>query len=499
MNELAAGRRVGYIGVNGHVVPSSGEFLAVNNPATGQAIGEAFEVTAEDLDRIVEQAQDVFDTSWRDTPPDVKGELVRAWATKLREHGDELADLEVSDVGNLRAETRGDVDTAVRLLTYFAGMADKIEGTSYAQYPNRVAYGVNEPYGVVAGINPYNANIVFVANKAGPAILAGNCIVMKAPDVAPLSTYRVVELALEAGIPPGVISVVTGRGQVVGPMLTEHPGIGMVAFTGGLEAGRAIIRQSARNIIPVTLELGGKSPAILLKDANLDMALPSVLHSNFVKSGQSCVAGSRIFVHASMYQQVCDELAARAARVKVGQPTDPTSQMGTLVSQHHRRHVDSLVKSAVAQGAALLSGGAPLTDGDLADGAFFAPTVLADVTDDNPAATTEAFGPMASLLSYSDVEQVLQRSNDSPFGLSAQVWGDSAQEIQHLVQHLKVGTVWVNAYRAIHPTVPFGGVKESGFGRENGFEALRAYTRPKAVVWDLTTERRLPYQPADNR
>jgi acyl-CoA reductase-like NAD-dependent aldehyde dehydrogenase len=194
-----------------------------------------------------------------------------------------------------------------------------------------------------------------------------------------------------------------------------------------------------------------------------------------------------------MYAQVCDELASRATAINVGQPTDPASQMGTLISQRHRNHVDALVQDAISQGATCLSGGAPLTTGDLAGGAFYAPTVLADVADDNPAATTEAFGPMASLLPYSDVDEVLARANGSPFGLSAQVWGNDARQIQHLVQNLSAGTVWVNAYRAIHPTVPFGGMKESGYGRENGFEALRLYTRSKAVVWDLSTERPLHY------
>jgi acyl-CoA reductase-like NAD-dependent aldehyde dehydrogenase len=485
--------RVGYIGAKGPVVPSGGDYLSVVNPATGATIGEAYELQADDLDKIVSEAQAVYESTWRDTPPDVRGELIRAWAGQIRMHRDELADLEVTDVGNLRAETLGDVDACVRFLNYYAGMADKLEGRSYARYPGRIAYGVDEPYGVVAGINPYNANAVFVANKAGPAIVAGNCIVLKAPDVAPLSTFRIAELAHEAGIPPGVVNVVTGRGHVTGPMLTQHPGIGMVAFTGGLEAGRAVIAQSARHIIPVSLELGGKSPAILLEDADLGLALPSVLHSNFVKSGQSCVAGSRIFVHSSMYEQVCHELATRAAKVRVGQPTDAASQMGTLVSQRHRAHVDNLVRDAVAHGATCLSGGAPRTDDDLAGGAFYAPTVLADVTDDNPAATTEAFGPMASLLPYTDVDEVLARANGSQFGLSAQVWGNSAHQIQHLVQNLRAGTVWVNAYRAIHPTVPFGGMKESGYGRENGFEAIRLYTQSKAVVWDLSTDRPLPY------
>lgn len=486
-------RRVGFIGAKGVVVPDSDHYLPVLNPATGETIGEAYEVQAADLDEIVEQARSVYESTWRNTAPDVRGQLVRAWADLIRAHRDELVDLEVADVGNLRTEANGDIDVCVRALIYYAGMADKLEGPSYAQFPGRIAYGVHEPYGVVAGINPYNANAVFVGYKAAPAIIAGNCIVLKAADVAPLSTYRIVELALEAGIPPGVVNVITGRGQVTGPLLTEHPGIGLVAFTGGLDAGRAVISQSARNVVPVHLELGGKSPAILLKDADLALALPSVLHSNFVKSGQSCVAGSRIFVHESMYAQVSDELASRASAIRVGQPTDPASQMGTLVSQQQRRHVDSLVQNAVSHGATCLAGGAPLAAGDLADGAFYAPTVLADVADDNPAATTEAFGPMASLMSYSDVDEALVRANGSPFGLSAQVWGNDARQIQYLVQNLNAGTVWVNAYRAIHPTIPFGGIKASGYGRENGFEALRLYTRSKAVVWDLSTDRTLPY------
>lgn len=486
-------RRVGYIGAHGHVTPDSGDYLPVFNPATGTALGDAYEVNSSDVDQIVEEAQQVFEGTWRDTAPDVRGEMVRAWVALIREHRDEIADLDVADVGNLRAEALGDVDGCIRLLTYFAGMSDKLEGRTYARLPQRLAYGVIEPFGVVAGINPYNANSVFVANKTGPAIVAGNCIVLKAPDVAPLSTFRLVELALEAGIPAGVVNVVTGRGQVVGPLLTQHPGIGMVAFTGGLEAGRAVIQQSARNIVPVTLELGGKSPAILLADADLEVALPSVLHSNFVKSGQSCIAGSRIFVHQSIYPQVCGRMAEQAARVRVGQPTDPGSQMGTLVSKRHREHVDGLVVRAVAAGAARLTGGTPLDDGDLKGGAFYAPTVLADVSDDNPAATTEAFGPMASLLPYSDVDEAILRANGSEFGLAAQVWGNDARQIQHLTQRLRAGTVFVNAYRALHPTVPSGGTNGSGYGKENGFDGILAYTRTKAVVWDLSTDRILPY------
>ncbi|MBC9226466.1 aldehyde dehydrogenase family protein [Aeromicrobium sp. 636] len=493
MTSAAEPRRVGYIGARGPVVPESGEYLPILNPATGAALGEAYEVDSADLDRIIEDAHATQRNVWRATAPDARGRILRAWADKVAAHREELADLDSQDVGHLRAETLGDVDVTVKILTYYAGMADKLESRSYAQFPGRIAYGIDEPFGVVAGVSPYNANTIFAVFKAAPALVAGNAIVLKAPELAPLSTFRLVELGLEAGLPPGLVNVVTGRGAVVGPLLTEHPGIGMVAFTGGLEAGRSVIRQSATNIVPVSLELGGKSPVIILDDADLELALPLIAHSNFVKSGQSCVAGSRVFAPASRYEEIASRLAEIATAVRVGDPLSPDSQMGSLISQRHRTTVDSLVHSAVDAGATLLAGGAPVEPGGLTDGAFYAPTVLGDVQDDNPAARTEAFGPMASVLSYTDVDEVLGRANDSDFGLSAQVWGNDAASIQHLAANLEVGTVWVNAYRAIHFTVPFGGVKQSGYGRENGFEAIRLYTQSKAVVWDLTTTRADPY------
>lgn len=484
---------LGYISADGIADRPSGHVLPVMNPANGETIAELHEVTADELNGIVSQAHQVYESTWRHTAPEARGRMLGAWADAIAARREELADIEVADVGHLRRETIGDLDSCVRILRYYAGLADKLEGETYAQLPGRLSYGVDEPFGVVAGISPYNGNANSIALKAGPALVAGNCIVVKAPEVAPLLNYRLGELALEAGIPAGVVNVVSGRGSVVGPLLTEHPGIGMIAFTGGPDTGRAIINQSAANIVPVFLELGGKSPAILLPDADLRTAIPSVLHSNFAKSGQSCVAGSRILVPDSMYAQVCEELASLAEKVRVGLPTRESSQMGTLISRQHRDHVDGLVQRAVAAGATCIAGGAPAEDGELANGAFYQPTVLADVTDDNPAATTEAFGPMASVLSYSDVDEALARANATQFGLSAQVWGNDAQTIQHLTQNLVAGTVWINTYRSFHPTVPFGGMKQSGFGKENGFASVAAYTRRKSVVWDLTTDRTLPY------
>jgi acyl-CoA reductase-like NAD-dependent aldehyde dehydrogenase len=485
--------RIGLISAEGVTVPAGGYQIEILNPATGTVIGTLHEPGAAEVDAVVAGAKSVFEKVWRGTAPEVRARMLTAWADAIVQHREELADIEVADVGHLRREALADIDNSARVLRYYAGLADKLEGRTFAQLPDRLSYGLDEPFGVVAGVSPYNGNANFVALKAGPALVAGNCIVIKAPEVAPLLNYRMVELALEAGLPPGVVNVVTGRGDKVGPLLTEHPDIGMIAFTGGPGSGRAIIHQSATNIVPTFLELGGKSPAILLPDADLDIAIPSLLHSNFAKSGQSCVTGSRIFVPDSMYAEVSDRLGQKAKTVRVGLPTKESSQMGTLITRQHRARVDALVKSAIDAGAVALAGGNPAEEGELANGAFYQPTVLAEVTDNNPAARNEAFGPMASVLSYSDIDEVITRANSSEFGLSAQVWGNDARTIQHLTKRLEAGTVWINTYRSFHPTVPFGGMKQSGFGKENGFDSIAMYTRRKAIVWDLSTERELPY------
>ena len=487
-------QRVGFLSADGHVRPErGGEWFPVYNPATGTLIADAYEVDASDVDAVVGQAKATFTGTWRRVSPEKRGQLLNAWADAIVARTDELVQLEVSEVGLLPSEVLGDIDSSVRTLRYYAGLADKIEGKTYSNRPDRLAYGVRDPYGVVAGVNPYNGTPNFVVMKAAPAMVAGNCIVLKAPEVAPLYTFRVVELALEVGIPPGVLNVITGRGSVVGPILTEHPGIGMIAFTGSEGAGRSIIRSSATNIVPVILELGGKSPAILLPDADLETALPSVLHSNFVKSGQSCVAGSRVLVHQSIYDQACSELSKRARDIRVGLPTAASSQMGTLISQEHRSRVDQLVRRGVEAGAECLAGGGLIETAELSAGAFYRPTVLAGVEDDNPVATAEVFGPVASLMPFADLEEAVVRANGTDFGLSAQVWGNDAGAIQYLAKNLETGTVWINTYRAFHPTVPFGGAKRSGFGLEYGFAAVEMYTRHKGVVWNLADEPQLPY------
>jgi acyl-CoA reductase-like NAD-dependent aldehyde dehydrogenase len=486
-------QRVGVLSADGHTLPA-GTYFPVENPATGEVWAEALESESRHIDDVVSAAAETYRTTWRSMPPDKRGALVARWAELIRAHGEEIADLEICDAGHLSREAQGDVDKAYSWLMYYAGMADKIEGRYLQQVPDRVAYQVREPYGVVAGINPFNANPIMLAWKAGPALVAGNCFVLKAPELTPMSSYRMAELALDAGIPPGVLSVVTGHGYLTGPMLTQHPGIGALVFTGGPDAGREVIRHSASNVIPVALELGGKAAVILLDDADLDAAIPSILHSNFIKSGQSCTVGSRLFVPASLYDKVAAALSDKAGQVRVGLPRDPAAQMSTLVSRAQRDRVDNIVRGAVREGAQRLAGGHPAESGDLAHGSFYQPTVLGDVSDDNVVARTETFGPVLSLMQpYRDLDEVLERANSLPFGLTAQVWGNDARGIHYLARNLQAGTVWINTYRLLHPTLPYGGMTGSGYGRENGFDALDLYTRTKTVIWNLAASAELPY------
>jgi acyl-CoA reductase-like NAD-dependent aldehyde dehydrogenase len=486
-------QRVGILSADGHNLPD-GNYFPVENPATGEIWAEALESQPEHLDQVVDAATEAYRKTWRLMPPDQRGALVARWAELIRAHGEEIADIEIRDAGHLAREALGDVDKAYSWLMYYAGMADKLEGRALQNLPGHVAYQIREPYGVVAGINPFNANPIMLAWKAGPALVAGNCFILKAPELTPVSSFRMAELALEAGMPPGVLNVITGFGHVTGPALCQHPGVGALVFTGGPDAGREVIRQTATNVIPVALELGGKAAVIMLEDTDLEAAIPSILHSNFIKSGQSCTVGSRLFVPVSLYDKVAHALTEKAQQVRVGMPRDPAAQMSTLVSRRQRDRVDGIVQAAIAQGAQRLAGGYPADSRDLAGGAFYQPTVLGTVGDENIVARTETFGPVLSMMQpYEDLDEVLTRANALPFGLTAQVWGNNARAIHYLARNLEAGTVWINTYRLLHPTLPYGGMKGSGYGRENGFDAIDLYTRTKTVIWNLAAPEELPY------
>ena len=460
-------------------------WLDVIDPALGLQWGQAAEASLDDVDRVVTAARRAFATVWRQVGPADRGRLLLAWAQVIEARADDLIELDMRDTGNLRLEVAADLRGALNWLRYYAAMADKVEGRTLPSGDERLAYTVREPFGVVVGINAYNGNMPMFAQKAGPALAAGNVFILKAPELAPTASMRMAEYALEAGIPPGVVSVVTGRGDVTGAALARHPGVDRLAFTGSAATAEAISAQAAPNLTPLSFELGGKNAVIALADVDASLFVPSLLHSNLVKSGQSCAAGSRIYVHASRYDEIATTLARRAAEIRVGLPGAEGSQMGSLISFAHRDRVTAMVDQGVAEGAELLTGGEAVV-GELANGAFYQPTVVTGLGDENVLAREEVFGPVIGIMRYDDLDEAITRANAVEYGLSAQVWGDKASEIQHAAKRLDAGTVWVNMYRGVHWTAPYGGFKRSGYGREGGFEGIEMYTQIKTVMWDLT-------------
>ncbi|MEU3528727.1 aldehyde dehydrogenase family protein [Streptomyces sp. NPDC038707] len=469
-----------------------GRWLPLENPATGETYAEVREADEALVDAVVTDAATVYRREWRGVEPLERARLMHRWADVLLEHQEELARIESTDVGHLHRESAADVASAARWLRYFAGLADKIEGRSVLG-PDRLAQVTREPYGVVAGVNSFNGNLLMFGMKAAPALATGNCFVLKAPELGPLSSFRMAELAVRAGLPRGVVSVVSGRGEVTGPALVRHPDVGMVVFTGGLRGARSVIRSAADSAKPLCMELGGKNAVILLDDVDLDRVVPHLLHSNFVKCGQSCAAGSRIFVPRRRADELAGLMAVATRRIRPGDPFSPSSDMGALVSARQVARVEDLVRRAVDTGATLLAGGRRADVDDAhAGGHFFEPTVLAGLDDANIAAREEIFGPVVGVLTYDDLDEVLARANGLSVGLTAQIWGGDLAAVHHLTRGLEAGTVWVNTYRTVHPSAPYGGYKQSGYGRENGAEVIGTYTRARTTVWHHGTAP-LPY------
>ncbi|MFG2657331.1 aldehyde dehydrogenase family protein [Streptomyces sp. NPDC048425] len=470
-----------------------GEYLPLENPATGEMYAEVREADEELVDAIVTDAAETYRREWRDVEPLERARLLVRWADILMEHQDELACIESTDVGHLYRESAADVASAAKWLRYFAGLADKIEGRSIQSHPDRVAHVTREPYGVVAGINSFNGNMLMLGMKAAPALATGNCFVLKAPELGPLSSFRMAELAVEAGIPRGVVSVISGRGHVTGPALVSHPDVNMVIFTGGVQGARSVLGSSAESVKPLCMELGGKNAVVLLDDVDLDRVVPHLLHSNFVKCGQSCAAGSRVFVPRGLADELTGLMADATRRIRPGDPFAPSSGMGAIISEQQVARVEDLVRRAVAGGATMLAGGKRAETGEgTAKGHFFEPTVLADLDDGNIAAREEIFGPVVGVLTYDSLDEVVTRANSLDVGLTAQIWGEDVARIHRLARCLEAGTVWVNTYRSVHPSAPYGGFKRSGYGRENGAEALDTYTQGKTIVWNHGANR-VPY------
>ncbi len=464
----------------------SGKTFDSISPRNGEPLARVAQAGKEDVDLAVAAARRAFDGEWGRLKPFDRQQLMLKLADLVDRHYDELALLDTLDMGGPISRTALGRRRAVALLRYYAGLATTIQGDTI---PNSApgehfCYTLKEPVGVVAAINPWNGPIGLAIWKLCPVLATGCTLVLKPAEQAPLSPLRLAELCMEAGIPAGVVNVIAGFGDA-GAALAEHPGVDKIAFTGSTEVGQKIVRAAAGNLKRMSMELGGKSPDIVFADADLDAAVPGAAMAVFQNSGQICSAGTRLFVQRPVYEEFVQRVAAYAKSLKVGDPLDPATQLGPMVSAEQLERVTGYLSLGVEQGARALAGGERLTEGPLAKGYFVAPTVFADVKDDMRIAREEIFGPVISALPFDTLDEVVARANDSSYGLGSGVWSRDVGTVHKVAKGLRTGTVWANCYQVMDPAIPFGGYKMSGFGRESGVEHVHEYVQTKAVVLKL--------------
>jgi acyl-CoA reductase-like NAD-dependent aldehyde dehydrogenase len=469
------------------VESASGKTFATINPATTQVLAQVAEGESEDINRAVAAARKAFESGpWPKMTPSQRGRLLWKLADLLEAHAEEFAALETLDNGKpIKYAKGGDVPLTVDHFRYFAGWASKLEGeTIPVSIPNMFTYTLREPLGVVGQIIPWNFPLQMASWKLAPALACGNTVVLKPAEQTPLTALRLGELICEAGFPDGVVNIVPGFGEMAGAALAAHPDVDKIAFTGSTEVGRKIVQASAGNLKKVTLELGGKSPNIIFPDADLKYAVRGAMNAIFFNQGQVCTAGSRLFVHQSVYEQVVSGLAEYAQKMKIGAGIDPASDLGPLVSQEQLERVLGYVESGKHEGASVVTGGERVATQDLA-GYFMRPTVFDGVQDEMRIAREEIFGPVVVALPFENVEEVAARANASIYGLAAGVWTSDVKIAHKMASTLKAGVVWVNTYNMFDAAAPFGGYKQSGYGREMGHAVLDAYTQTKTVWMGL--------------
>ncbi len=458
--------------------------FAVENPATKEIIAEVPRCTKEDVDQAVRGARLAFESGkWSKMSASERGRLLFKTAELIRAHADELAELETRSNGKPIRETRFvDVVLAADCFEYYAGMANKIHGETIPAPGNTLNYTLREPLGVVGQIIPWNFPLLMAAWKIAPALAAGNTVVLKPASVTPLSALRLGELLMEAGVPGGVVNIITGPGAEIGEYLANHPGVDKVAFTGETETGRLIMQAASKTIKNVSLELGGKSPNIVFADADFDKAIEGCLFAIYFNQGQVCCAGSRLFVEDSIYDKFVETFVQRAKQIRVGNPLETDTQMGALVSKDQMEKVLAYIEKGQKEGAKLLTGGKQRTD---LPGYFIEPTVFAEVKNDMCIAKEEIFGPVVSIIRFKGEEDVVRQANDTIYGLASAVWTRDLTKAHRVARAIQAGTVWVNCYNQLPNESPFGGYKQSGIGRELGIHALELYTQVKNVYVDL--------------
>ena len=467
---------------------ASGRTFETPNPATGETLARVAEGDAEDIGRAVRAARSAFEGPWGRMTPSERGRIIWRIGELILQHTDELAQLESLDNGKPFAVAQAaDVPLAADLFQYMAGWATKIEGNTinisvpYMPGANFHSYTLREPLGVVGQIIPWNFPLLMAAWKLGPALATGNCVVLKPAEQTPLTALRLAELIAEAGVPDGVVNVVPGFGETAGAALAAHMDVDKVAFTGSTEVGKLIVAAAgASNLKKLTLELGGKSPNIVFEDA-VDGAVEGAANAIFFNHGQCCVAGSRLFVHQSRFDEVVDGVAEIAKSIKLGSGMEVGTQMGPLVSEEQFQRVSGFLASGKEEGATALAGGGQFGD----RGFFIEPTVLINTHSGMKVVREEIFGPVVVAAPFTDLDEIAAQANDSEYGLGAGIWTKDISKAHALAKKLRAGTVWINCYNVFDAALPFGGYKQSGWGREMGHEVLNNYTEVKAVTTQL--------------
>ncbi|WP_332399101.1 betaine-aldehyde dehydrogenase [Vibrio metschnikovii] len=463
---------------------SSGETFTSYNPATGEPLAILGQASTSDVQAAIDSAQRGF-AIWSAMTATERSRILLKAVAILRERNDELAKLEVQDTGKpIQEALTVDITTGADVIEYFAGLAPTLQGEQQPLSNSQFFYTRKEPLGICAGIGAWNYPIQIAMWKSAPALAAGNAMIFKPSEETPLSVLKLAEIFTQAGLPDGVFNVVQGDARV-GQMLTAHPEIAKVSFTGESGTGKAVMADSAKTLKSVTMELGGKSPLIIFDDAKLDQAVSAAMAANFYTQGEVCTHGTRVFVHQSIYPAFTEQLKARTEALVVGDPMDPNTQVGSLISQQHFDKVLSAIDSAKQSGATMLTGGKAVTEGSCANGYFVAPTVFIDCDDEMAFVQQEIFGPVMAVLSFVDEQEVIQRANNTDYGLAAGVFTQNLSRAHRVIHQLQAGICWINTWGDSPAQMPVGGYKLSGVGRENGIETLSHYTQTKSVLIEL--------------
>ena len=469
------------------VESSSGKKIETLNPELNEVWATVPEANEEDVDRAVKAAQHAFENSWSNLHPKERAKFLRNIGNQLRENAEHLGKIETVDTGKLFKEIKTQATYIAEYYDYFAGLADKVEGTVVPiDKPDMQVTTTRIPIGVIAAIIPWNSQMLLTAVKLAPALAMGNTVVIKASELAPVTLLEFGKLIEKAGLPKGVVNIITGLGDPCGKALTKHDLVEKIAFTGGPETARHIVKNSADNLSQVSLELGGKSPVVLFNDADQENALNGITAGIFAASGQSCIAGSRLYIQSKIYDEFLNKLVSKAEKIKLGSPMDPETQMGPLNSFKQLEVIEKNIKETIEQGGKLRCGG---KRSNISNKGYYFPATIIECENHNlPTAENELFGPVLSVMKFETEQDAINQMNDNQYGLSSGIYTTNLGRAMRVSKAVRAGIVFVNTYRLISPSAPFGGIKDSGYGKEAGIESIKEYTRIK-TTWFNTSEK----------